>query len=34
MRVGLFGLGSQGGPVARRIVDAGYQTTLVMKRPR
>ncbi|MGO9508739.1 MAG: NAD(P)-dependent oxidoreductase [Mycobacterium sp.] len=28
MRVGFIGLGSQGGPMARRIVEAGYPTTL------
>jgi len=31
-RVGFVGLGSQGGPMARRIVDAGYQTTLWARR--
>ena len=29
MRVGFIGLGSQGGPMARRIVDAGYETDAV-----
>ncbi|MGW3285837.1 NAD(P)-dependent oxidoreductase [Streptomyces sp. NPDC001002] len=33
MRVGFIGLGSQGGPMARRIVDAGYETTLWARRP-
>jgi 3-hydroxyisobutyrate dehydrogenase len=33
MRVGFIGLGSQGGPMARRIVDAGYPTTLWARRP-
>lgn len=33
MRVGFIGLGSQGGPMARRIVDGGYQTTLWARRP-
>lgn len=33
MRVGFIGLGSQGGPMARRIVEAGYQTTLWARRP-
>lgn len=28
LRVGFIGLGSQGGPMARRIVEAGYRTTL------
>jgi 3-hydroxyisobutyrate dehydrogenase-like beta-hydroxyacid dehydrogenase len=32
MRVGFIGLGSQGGPMARRIVDAGYETTLWARR--
>jgi len=31
-RVGFVGLGSQGGPMARRIVDAGYPTTLWARR--
>ena len=33
MRVGFVGLGSQGGPMARRIVDAGFPTTLCARRP-
>lgn len=33
MRVGYIGLGSQGGPMARRIVDAGFETTLWARRP-
>lgn len=33
MRVGFIGLGSQGGPMARRIVEAGYRTTLWARRP-
>src|SRR4051794_8114267 len=32
-RVGFVGLGSQGGPMARRIVEAGYPTTLWARRP-
>jgi 3-hydroxyisobutyrate dehydrogenase-like beta-hydroxyacid dehydrogenase len=32
-RVGFVGLGSQGGPMARRIVDAGYTTVLWARRP-
>jgi len=32
-RVGFVGLGSQGGPMARRIIDAGYETTLWARRP-
>ena len=32
-RVGFVGLGSQGGPIARRIVDAGFPTTLWARRP-
>lgn len=31
-RVGFIGLGSQGGPMARRIIDAGYPTTLWARR--
>jgi 3-hydroxyisobutyrate dehydrogenase-like beta-hydroxyacid dehydrogenase len=31
--VGFIGLGSQGGPMARRIVEAGYPTTLWARRP-
>ncbi|MFK0157592.1 NAD(P)-dependent oxidoreductase [Streptomyces sp. NPDC090499] len=33
MRVGFIGLGSQGAPMARRIVDAGHETTLWARRP-
>jgi 3-hydroxyisobutyrate dehydrogenase len=33
MRIGFIGLGSQGGPMARRIVDAGHPTTLWARRP-
>ncbi|HUL99412.1 MAG TPA: NAD(P)-binding domain-containing protein, partial [Mycobacterium sp.] len=33
MRVGFIGLGSQGGPMARAIVDAGFDTTLWARRP-
>ncbi len=33
MRVGFIGLGSQGGPMARRIVEAGYDLTLWARRP-
>ncbi|MGH3674637.1 MAG: NAD(P)-dependent oxidoreductase [Mycobacterium sp.] len=32
MRVGFIGLGSQGGPMARRIVEAGYELTLWARR--
>ncbi|MFI5720462.1 NAD(P)-dependent oxidoreductase [Nocardia sp. NPDC051750] len=32
MRVGFIGLGSQGGPMARRIVEGGYRTTLWARR--
>lgn len=32
-RVGFVGLGSQGAPMARRIVDAGFPTTLWARRP-
>src|SRR5215211_604217 len=32
MRIGFIGLGSQGGPMARRIVDAGYEMTLWARR--
>lgn len=32
LRVGFIGLGSQGGPMARRIVDAGHPTTLWARR--
>lgn len=33
MRVGFIGLGSQGGPMARAIVEAGIPTTLWARRP-
>ena len=33
MRVGFIGLGSQGGPMARRIIEASYPTTLWARRP-
>ncbi|GGV18874.1 6-phosphogluconate dehydrogenase [Actinomadura cremea] len=33
MRVGFIGLGSQGAPMARRIVEAGVPTTLWARRP-
>jgi 3-hydroxyisobutyrate dehydrogenase len=33
VRVGFIGLGSQGGPMARRIIDAGYPVTLWARRP-
>jgi 3-hydroxyisobutyrate dehydrogenase len=33
LRVGFIGVGDQGGPMARRIVDAGYPTTLWARRP-
>lgn len=33
MRVGFIGLGSQGGPMARRIIEAGYPTALWARRP-
>jgi 3-hydroxyisobutyrate dehydrogenase len=33
MRIGFIGLGAQGGPMARRIVEAGYPTTLWARRP-
>jgi 3-hydroxyisobutyrate dehydrogenase len=32
-RVGFIGLGRQGGPMARRIIEAGYQVTLWARRP-
>jgi 3-hydroxyisobutyrate dehydrogenase len=32
MRVGFIGLGSQGGPMARRIIDGGHRTTLWARR--
>lgn len=33
IRVGFIGLGLQGAPIARRIVDAGHPTTLWARRP-
>ncbi|BBZ24469.1 NAD(P)-dependent oxidoreductase [Mycolicibacter hiberniae] len=33
MRVGFIGLGSQGAPMARRIAEGGYPTTLWARRP-
>ena len=33
MRVGFIGLGSQGAPMARRIVDAGHPLTIWARRP-
>ena len=33
MRVGFIGLGSQGAPMARRIIEGGYPTTLWARRP-
>ncbi|MGV9862277.1 NAD(P)-dependent oxidoreductase [Rhodococcus koreensis] len=33
LRVGFIGLGSQGGPMARRIIEAGFPTTLWARRP-
>src|SRR3989442_246405 len=33
MRVGFIGLGSQGGPMARRIVEAGHPLTIWARRP-
>jgi 3-hydroxyisobutyrate dehydrogenase len=33
MKVGFIGLGSQGGPMARRIVEGGFGTTLWARRP-
>lgn len=33
MHIGFIGLGSQGAPMARRIIDAGYPTTLWARRP-
>ena len=33
MDVGFIGVGSQGGPMARRIIDAGFPTTLWARRP-
>lgn len=33
MRVGFIGLGNQGGPMSRRIVEGGYDLTLWARRP-
>ena len=33
LQVGFVGLGSQGGPMARRIVEEGFPTTLWGRRP-
>ncbi|MCV7031793.1 NAD(P)-dependent oxidoreductase [Mycobacterium sherrisii] len=33
MRVGFIGLGNQGGPMARRIIESGFPTTLWARRP-
>ncbi|MFI7361328.1 NAD(P)-dependent oxidoreductase [Streptomyces sp. NPDC050149] len=33
MRVGFIGLGSQGAPMARRVIEAGFKTTLWARRP-
>ncbi|UGQ11007.1 NAD(P)-binding domain-containing protein [Yinghuangia sp. ASG 101] len=33
LRVGFIGLGSQGGPMARRIAEAGFRTRLWARRP-
>jgi 3-hydroxyisobutyrate dehydrogenase-like beta-hydroxyacid dehydrogenase len=33
IRTGFIGLGSQGGPMARRMVEAGYRLTLWARRP-
>jgi 3-hydroxyisobutyrate dehydrogenase len=33
MRIGFIGLSSHGGPKARKIVAAGYATTLWARRP-
>ncbi|BBZ51037.1 NAD(P)-dependent oxidoreductase [Mycobacterium heidelbergense] len=33
MRVGFIGLGSQGAPMARRIIEGGHETTLWARRP-
>jgi 3-hydroxyisobutyrate dehydrogenase len=33
LRVGFVGIGDQGGPMARRIVDAGFATTVWARRP-
>ncbi|MGA2830870.1 MAG: NAD(P)-binding domain-containing protein, partial [Streptosporangiaceae bacterium] len=32
-RIGFIGLGSQGAPMARRIIGAGYPMTLWARRP-
>ena len=32
-KIGFIGLGSQGAPMARRIIDAGYPVTLWARRP-
>ena len=32
MKVGFIGLGSQGAPMARRIIDAGYPVVLWARR--
>ena len=32
-RVGFIGVGSQGGPMARRIVERGYPLTIWARRP-
>ena len=34
LRVGFIGLGSQGGPMAQAIIDAGFATTLWARRPK
>ena len=33
MQIGFIGLGSQGGPMARRIIEAGYPMILWARRP-
>ena len=33
MQLGFIGLGSQGGPMARRIIEGGFATTLWARRP-
>ena len=33
LRVGFVGLGAQGGPMARRIIEDGFPTTLWARRP-
>jgi 3-hydroxyisobutyrate dehydrogenase-like beta-hydroxyacid dehydrogenase len=33
LRVGFVGLGDQGGPIARRIIEAGFTTTVWARRP-